>query len=94
MRADQIIIAPIITEKSSAQREIGKFSFIVDKRANKIQIEDAVKTLFSVTPVACNVVNVKGKPKRLRQAAGMTSSWKKAVITLKEGDTISIFEGA
>ncbi|KGE70688.1 50S ribosomal protein L23 [Spirochaeta lutea] len=94
MRPDQIIIAPIVTEKSSAERELGKYTFVVDKRANKIQVEEAIKSLFKVNPIACNVVNVKGKPKRLRQAAGKTSSWKKAVVTLKEGETISVFEGA
>lgn len=94
MRPDQIIIAPIVTEKSSAERELGKYTFVVDKRANKIQVEEAIKSLFKVNPIACNVVNVKGKPKRLRQAAGKTSSWKKAVVTLKEGEIISVFEGA
>lgn len=94
MRADQIIIAPIITEKSTAQRESGKYHFVVDKRANKIQVEEAVKSLFDVTPIACNIVNVGGKPKRVRQAIGMTSSWKKAIVTLEKGQTISVFEGA
>lgn len=94
MRPDQIIIAPIITEKSTAQRESGKYTFMVDRRANKIQIEEAVRVLFNVNPLACSIINVQGKPKRLRQAEGKTSSWKKAVVTLAKGEAIQVFEGA
>ncbi|NCN04700.1 MAG: 50S ribosomal protein L23 [Spirochaetales bacterium] len=94
MRADQVILAPIITEKTTAQRESGKYAFVVDKRANKIQVESAVKELFDVNPVSCSILNVKGKPKRVRSVIGLTSSWKKAVVTLPEGETIQIFEGA
>jgi large subunit ribosomal protein L23 len=94
MRADQIIIEPIITEKTTAQREAGKYAFVVDKRANKIQVVNAVKELFDVNPLSCTVMNVKGKPKRQRSVMGLTSSWKKAVITLPKGETIQVFEGA
>jgi large subunit ribosomal protein L23 len=94
MRADQIIIEPIITEKTTAQRESGKYAFVVDKRANKIQVISAVKELFDVNPLSCTVINVKGKPKRQRSVMGLTSSWKKAVVTLPEGETIQVFEGA
>lgn len=94
MRPDQIILAPIITEKTTAQRESGKYTFMVDRRANKIQIENAVRALFDVNPLDCNIINVQGKPKRVRQVEGLTSSWKKAVVTLAEGETIPVFEGA
>jgi large subunit ribosomal protein L23 len=94
MRADEVILEPLLTEKSNGMREQQKYSFVVSPRANKIEVMKAVESLFNVTPLSCNIVSVKGKPKRVRYAMGKTSSWKKAVVTLKEGDTISIFEGA
>jgi large subunit ribosomal protein L23 len=94
MRADEIILEPLLTEKSNVQREQNKYSFVVSPRANKIEVMKAVEELFKVQPEACHIVNVKGKPRRVRFAVGKTASWKKAVVTLKEGQTISIFEGA
>jgi large subunit ribosomal protein L23 len=94
MDLDRIIIEPILTEKSNTQRERHKYSFKVDPRANKIEIIKAVRKTFDVHPVKCNIVNVKRKPKRVRYQLGYTSAWKKAVITLPENESISIFEGA
>jgi large subunit ribosomal protein L23 len=94
MRPDEILIEPILTEKSNFQREAGKYVFRVDPRANKLQISDAVRRLFDVHPVSCNVINVSGKPKRVRYRQGYSSSWKKAVVTLAPGEKIAIFEGA
>ena len=64
-------------------REAGKYVFKVDTRANKIQVMDAVRRLFDVHPVACNIMTVKGKPKRVRYRKGYTATWKKAVVTLR-----------
>jgi len=94
MRADEIIIEPLLTEKSNAQREIGKYAFVVDMRANKVMVMKAVQDLFNVHPVACSVMNVGGKPKRLRSRMGYTSTWKKAVVTLQPNEKIQVFEGA
>ncbi len=93
MTADQIIIEPLLTEKTNLLREQNQYAFRVDFRANKLQINAAIRELFGVSPVACNVVNVKGKPKRVRAKIGYTSRWKKAVVTLAPGDKIGIFEG-
>ncbi len=99
MRADQIIIEPVLTEKSNIAREaeVKKYTFKVDPRANKFEIMQAVKELFSVTPVKCNVVSVKGKPKFTRgrggHIAGTTGDWKKAIVTLSKGDVIQAIEG-
>ncbi len=99
MRADQIIIGPVLTEKSNALREQNekKYTFRVDPRANKIQIMRAVEELFSVKTVKCNIISVKGKPKQTRTKAGlrrgMTTPWKKAIVTLVPGDSISKIEG-
>jgi large subunit ribosomal protein L23 len=94
MRPDEILIEPILTEKSNVQREQGKYVFRVSPRANKLQIRDAVRKLFDVHPVACQVINVHGKPKRVRYRKGYTAGWKKAVVTLAPGEKIGIFEGA
>lgn len=94
MELDQIVIEPLLSEKTNREREQHKYSFRVDPRANKIQIMSAIRQLFNVNPVACNVINVKGKPKRVRYRRGLTSSWKKAVVTLPPNEKIEIFEGA
>ncbi|MCK5094799.1 MAG: 50S ribosomal protein L23, partial [Spirochaetes bacterium] len=67
--------------------------FKVNKRANKKEIMKAVKDTFAVEPVSCNIMNIRGKKKKVRYKLGYTSSWKKAIVTLKEGDKIEIFEG-
>ncbi len=89
----EIIIEPILTEKSNALRETGQYVFRVDARATTFQVKTAVAKIFNVHPVACNMINVKGKPKRLRGRAGKTSSWKKAVVRLSPGESIAVFEG-
>jgi len=94
MRADAVIIAPVLTEKANEMRESSTYVFRVDPRANKLQVKYAISELFDVEPVDCRVMNVKRKPKRQRFQRGYTAGWKKAVVTLKPGQTIEIFEGA
>jgi len=91
-----IIKKPVITEKMTAISEkLNKFAFIVDKRANKLQIKDAVEKLYDVKVVAVNTMNYDGKRKSRYTKAGVitgrTASFKKAIVTLKEGDTIDFF---
>lgn len=97
MRADQIIIAPVLSEKSNLKREgeQKKYTFEVHMDATKPQIMDAVKVLFKVNPVSCNTMIVKGKPKysRGRGIKGSTSDWKKAIVTLAKGESIQAIEG-
>lgn len=93
MKSKEVIIEPVLTEKTNALREKNQFVFRVDARANKIEVVQAVKSIFNVTPVSCNIVNVKGKPRRVRHQIGRTPSWKKAIVTLKSGDSITLFEG-
>ncbi len=88
-----IIIKPLVTEKSTNLMEENKYCFKVDKRANKIEIKNAVENIFGVQVKAVNTMNMKGKPKRFGIYRGYTSSWKKAIVTLEEGSkTIEIFE--
>jgi len=90
---EDILIEPVLSEKANQLREEGKYVFKVDPKATKIQIKEAVRKLFNVNPVSCNVMNVGGKPKRLRYRKGYTSTWKKAIVRLSKGEKISIFEG-
>ncbi len=86
-----IIIRPIISEKSYDMIGQNRYTFEVAKSANKTQIAQAVSEIFGVTVTGVNTMNVTGKPRRLRYAKGKTRDWKKAVVTLKSGDTIDIF---
>lgn len=99
MRADQILIEPVLSEKSNMMREAAAKAYVfkVDPSANKAQIMQAVVEKFNVKPQSCNIVSVKGKEKSRRTKSGFqtgkTAPWKKAVVTLKKGDSISLFDG-
>ena len=93
-RANEIVIAPVITEKSMAGIAAKKYTFKVDKKATKPEIKAAVEQLFGVKVQKVNVVNVKGHLRRYGRFEGYTASWKKAVVTLTEDSkTIEFFEG-
>lgn len=87
----EIIIRPIITEHSYDMMEDNTYTFEVAKDANKVEIRQAIEAIFEVTVIKVNTLNVKPKVKRVRYQAGKTRSWKKAMVTLKEGDTIEMF---
>jgi large subunit ribosomal protein L23 len=87
----QVIIRPIISERSYDLVNENRYTFEVAKTANKIEIRQAVEDIFDVRVLSVNTMSVKGKPKRVRYAKGYTRSWKKAIVTLAEGDTIEAF---
>ena len=92
--AQDIIIKPLITEKSMDMIADKKYAFKVAKDATKPEIAHAVEELFGVKVAAVNTINMKSKPKRLRYAEGKTAAWKKAIVTLKaDSKTIEFFEG-
>lgn len=92
--AYQIIRRPLITEKGTDLRDqTNQYLFEVAGDANKIEIKRAVETLFRVKVRQVRTLSVKGKTKRLGRFVGRTSDWKKAIATLKEGETIEFFEG-
>ena len=89
-----IIIAPIITEKSMAGIADKKYTFKVAKDANKIEIAEAVEKLFKVDVAKVNTINVRGKMKRMGRYSGYTAAWKKAIVTLKANSKpIEFFDG-
>jgi len=91
----KIIRRPLITEKSTRQKEEGgQYVFEVHRNANKIEIQSAIERLFKVKVLQVRTSNVMGKIKRLGRRFGKRPDWKKAVITLREGDRIDFFEGA
>jgi large subunit ribosomal protein L23 len=93
--AQKIIRRPLITEKSTRQKEENRqYIFEVHQDANKIEIQSAVERLFKVKVLQVRTSNVLGKLKRLGRRYGKRPDWKKAIVTLKEGDRIDFFEGA
>lgn len=91
MDARDILIRPKITERTTDLMADGKYVFVVDKRANKIQIADAVAEVFNVKVEKVNTVNVKGKKKRRGRITGKRADYKKAIVKLAPGETIEFF---
>jgi large subunit ribosomal protein L23 len=87
-----VIKRPIISEKSIAQGVVNKYTFLVTKVASKEQIARAIEKLFKVKVTDVNVINIAGKQKRFRRQLGERSARRKAMITLKAGDRIALFE--
>jgi large subunit ribosomal protein L23 len=94
MLARQVIIEPVVSEKSYALMADGKYTFRVDHRAHKTQVAKAVEEIFGVSVVAVRTLQMRSKPKRRGLHSGRTRSWKKAVVELAPGDRIELFEGA
>ena len=91
----EILIRPVVSEKSYEQiQHRNRYTFQVHKDAHKTQIRQAVEQLFDVKVVRVNVIKVQAKPKRRGAFKGVRPSWKKAIVHLRAGDTIEIFEGA
>jgi large subunit ribosomal protein L23 len=87
----QVILRPIITERSFDLINDNRYTFEVAKQANKVEIGQAVTAIFGVTVLKVNTLRVSGKPRRVRYAKGYTRSWKKAIVTIAEGETIEAF---
>ena len=82
MLAEEIIIRPVVTEKSNDELQQGKYTFEVNKKATKVDIAKAVEKLFEVKVLKVNTITVKGKKKRVGVHQGKTSDWKKAIVTI------------
>ena len=85
-----IIIAPVITEKSQIAKSEGKYTFKVDPKANKLEIKEAIEKIFNVKVTSIRTINVKPKKRRVGRYTGLTNRKKKAIVTLKEGSSIEL----
>jgi large subunit ribosomal protein L23 len=94
LHPNEVLLAPVVSEKSYSLIEDNKYSFRVHPEAHKTQVRQAVEQLFDVTVVSVNILKVKSKPKRRNFIEGRRPGWKKAIVRLKAGDSIDIFEGA
>lgn len=95
MKTFQILKRPLVTEKGTlAEQAANHYCFEVDRRANKHDIRAAVESIFRVKVEGVRTMNVPGKRRRVGKSAGRTSDWKKAIVTLREGDRIEHLEGA
>jgi large subunit ribosomal protein L23 len=93
MLPSQVIIRPVVSEKTFVLAETGKYTFRVHERAHKTQIRQAIEQLFDVKVLGVRTASVKSKPKRRGQTSGRSRQWKKAIVQVREGDTIPIFRG-
>jgi large subunit ribosomal protein L23 len=93
MDASQVIIRPVVSEKSYVLATADKYTFRVHKDANKTQIRMAIEQLFNVGVLEVRTSKVRSKPKRRGYTSGRTREWKKAVVQVRQGDTIPIFQG-
>ena len=94
LHPNEVLLAPVVTEKSYELIDNRKYSFRVHQDAHKTQVRQAVEELFSVHVEAVNIVKVQPKPKQRGLRRGKKPGWKKAIVQLREGDSIEIFEGA
>jgi large subunit ribosomal protein L23 len=94
LHPNEVLLAPVVSEKSYSHIPERKYTFRVHQDAHKTQIRQAVEELFQVHVERVNVITVRPKPKRRGLTRGTRPGWKKAVVQLREGDTIEIFEGA
>jgi large subunit ribosomal protein L23 len=94
MNVRDVLLAPVVSEKSYSLIEDNKYSFRIHDSAHKTQVRQAVEELFDVKVEGVNIVRVKSKPKRRGLSKGTKPGWKKAIVQLREGDRIEIFEGA
>ncbi|MBI2940932.1 MAG: 50S ribosomal protein L23 [Chloroflexi bacterium] len=91
MHIYEVLRRPIITEKNTALNGLNKYTFEIDRRANKPLIRQAVEQIFKVDVTSVNVVTVPGKMRRVGRSRGMTSPWRKAIVTVKAGQRIELF---
>ena len=94
LHPNEVLLAPVVSEKSYSLLSDRKYTFKVHKNAHKTQVRQAVEELFGVRVINVNIVKVQAKPKRRGLIKGTRPGWKKAVVQLREGESIEIFEGA
>ena len=93
LQAHQVLVKPLITEKAAELGALNKYVFVVNPKMNKVEIKKAIRTIYKVDPTQVNILNFSGKKVRYGRTIGTTKHWKKAVVTLKPGDKIEVYEG-
>jgi len=91
--AYKVLIRPLITEKATDLGSVNKYCFEVSPRTNKVEVKKAIQSLYGVEPIAVNIMNMRGKRVRYGRITGKRRNWKKAVVTLKQGERIELYEG-
>lgn len=91
--AADVIVQPLISEKAAGLAGANQYVFIVRKGANRLQVRTAIKSMYGVSPLSINILNVRGKKVRFGRKQGSRSDWKKAIVTLPAGQTINVHEG-
>ena len=93
VQGSELIIKPLITEKSATLASSNQYVFVVSRGANRVQIRSAIRSMYGITPVSVNIQNVRGKRVRFGRVRGKRKDWKKAIVTLPEGKTINVYDG-
>ena len=93
MNYNQVVIKPVITEKATALAEKGKYVFRVSLKATPLEVKGAIEKIYKVKVLKVNFIMVKSRKRKRGRISGFSSRWKKAIVTLKKGDKIEIFEG-
>jgi large subunit ribosomal protein L23 len=91
--AYRVLVKPLVTEKAADLGVLNKYAFVIDRSMNKIEVKKAIRSIYHVEPIDVNILNVSGKQVRYGKTSGATKDWKKAIVTLKSGDKIEIYEG-
>ncbi|MCK5459793.1 50S ribosomal protein L23 [Candidatus Parcubacteria bacterium] len=91
--AHRVLVNPLITEKITDMGVFDKYGFVVAKKANKIEVKKAIQEVYGVKPIAVNMINMKGKKVRSGRVSGKRKDWRKAIVTLKKGEKIEVYEG-
>lgn len=91
--SNRVIVKPLITEKAAVAQSLNKYSFIVSRRATKSEIKKAIKEIYGIVPAGVNVSNIEGKKKIMGRLRGRRQDYKKALVTLPKGQSITIHEG-
>jgi large subunit ribosomal protein L23 len=92
-QAYRVLLKPLVTEKASSLGILNQYVFAVDPRMNKVEVKKAIRVIYKVDPVSVNIANFSGKKVRYGRRSGKTKDWKKAIVTLKSGDKIQVYEG-
>ncbi|MBI4598707.1 50S ribosomal protein L23 [Candidatus Uhrbacteria bacterium] len=88
-----VLLRPVVTEKAAAQSSLGQYAFVVQNHATRVQVRQAIKAVYGVTPMSVRMQNMRREPVRFGRIRGMQKAWKKAIVSVPKGQTLKIHEG-